>query len=181
MFNWKNTIPDIEYVLCWEANDATGDYTYIPVHEEKMLGDMNVYVNHSTDLDGGYLIEVDGLTIFHMGDHANGEDGLMEEFTDEIDMIVEKGVEIDILFGGIRGCSLGEPEQVKQGLYYTLEKLQPKLFVPMHSGGHTFEYMKFAESAKEDGIEQEMHCVVHKGDRFTYKQDRAEDVVSVID
>ena len=51
-----------------------------------------------------------------MGDHANGEDGLMAEFTDEIDLIADMNKGIDILFGGIRGCSLGEPEQVKQGL-----------------------------------------------------------------
>ena len=49
----------------------------MPVHGEAVVDDMNIYVNHSTDLGGGYLIEVDGLTILHMGDHANGEDELM--------------------------------------------------------------------------------------------------------
>jgi len=171
IFDWKNSIEDIEYVLCWNQNTGGNDYTMIPVHEEKQVRDMQVYVNHSTDLGGGYLIEVDGLVLFHMGDHANGEDGLMEEFTDEIDLIADKDVKVDILFGGIRGCSLGRPEQVKKGIYYTLEKLQPEMFVPMHSGGHTYSYLEFAETAKDDGINQRMETVIHKGDHFIYSKE----------
>ena len=75
----------------------------------------------------------------------------MAEFTDEIDLIADMNKDIDVLFGGIRGCSLGEPEQVKQGLYYTLNKLQPKLFIPMHAGGHTFAYKEFVETAERAG------------------------------
>lgn len=176
IFDWKETIPDIEYVLCWNQPTDGHEYTLIPVHEEKMIEDMNVYVHHSTDLGGGYLIEVDGLTILHMGDHANGEDGLMAEFTDEIDIIKEKGYDIDIMFAGIRGCSLGEPEQVKRGLYYTLENLQPELFVPMHNGSHSFQYKAFVETAKEDGFEMDMIYPVHKGDRFTYSNTEKEQI-----
>jgi ankyrin repeat protein/L-ascorbate metabolism protein UlaG (beta-lactamase superfamily) len=174
IFNWKESIPDIEYVLCWNQNTDGNDYTMIPVHEEKQVGDMNVYVNHSTDMGGGYVVEVDGVVLFHMGDHANGEDGLMVEFTDEIDLVAEKYDKIDIVFGGIRGCSLGQPEQVKQGLYYTMEKLQPNLFVPMHAGSHTFSLKEFAETAEKDGVEQKMKYVIHKGDRFVYTKNLSE-------
>ena len=107
IFTWKDEIPDIEYVLCWNHNINGNEYTLVPVLEKKKVRDMQVYVNHSTDLGGGYLVEVDGLVLFHMGDHANGEDGLMEIFTDEIDLIAERYDKIDIVFGGIRGCSLG--------------------------------------------------------------------------
>ncbi|MCD4731028.1 MAG: ankyrin repeat domain-containing protein, partial [Bacteroidales bacterium] len=171
IFDWKNTISDIEYVLCWNQNTNGNEYTMIPIHEEQTIRDMNVYVNYSTDLGGGYVVEVDGLVLFHMGDHANGEDKLMTAFTDEIDIIADKNKEIDIVFGGIRGCSLGQPEQVKQGIYYTIEKLHPKLFVPMHSGSHSFAYKEFVETAKEDGIDQQMKYVIHKGDRFVYSKD----------
>ena len=114
-----------------------------------------------------------------MGDHANGEDGLMPEFTAEIDMIQERGAEIDILFGGIRGCSLGQPEQVKRGIYYTLETLQPELFVPMHCGGHSTDYKEFVETAKNDGINVNMKYVTNKGDRFMYKKQSKGEVSSL--
>jgi hypothetical protein len=108
-----------------------------------------------------------------MGDHANGEDGLMTAFTDEVDMVAGRTDKVDILFGGIRGCSLGEPEQVKRGLYYTLEKLQPELFIPMHAGSHSFAYKEFVETAHDDGIDQEMVYPVHKGDFFFYKKEES--------
>ncbi|MEZ5198620.1 MAG: ankyrin repeat domain-containing protein [Bacteroidales bacterium] len=171
IFDWKNNISDIEYVLCWNQNTHGNEYTMIPIHEEQKIRDMNVYVNYSTDLGGGYVVKVDGLTLFHMGDHANGEDKLMTAFTDEIDMIADKNENIDIVFGGIRGCSLGQPEQVKKGIYYTIEKLQPKLFIPMHAGSHSFAYKEFVETAKKDGIDQQMKYVVHKGDHFSYSKE----------
>ena len=171
IFDWKKTIPEIEYVLCWNQNTNGNEYTMIPIHGEKKVNDMNVYVNYSTDLGGGYVVEVDGLVLFHMGDLANGEDKLMAAFTDEIDKIADRNKEIDIVFGGIRGCSLGQPEQVKQGIYYTVGKLHPKLFVPMHSGAHSFAYKEFAETAKKEGIDQQMKYVIHKGDRFVYSKD----------
>jgi len=181
IFNWKEDIPNIEYVLCWNQNTDGNEYTMIPVHEEKQMGDMNVYTHYSTDLGGGYLIEVDGLTLLHMGDHANGEDELMAAYTDEVDLIKERTADIDILFAGIRGCSLGEPEQVKKGLYYTLENLQPKLFVPMHGGAHTYSYKDFVETAKADGFEMDMKYVIHKGDRFIYTTQENEGMTSLID
>ncbi|HSG68496.1 MAG TPA: ankyrin repeat domain-containing protein, partial [Bacteroidales bacterium] len=179
IFNWKEVIPDINYVLCWEQNTNGNEYTLVPIHEQKVLDDMKIYAHHATDLGGGYLVEVDGITILHMGDHANGEDGLMPEFTAEIDMIKARTGQVDILFGGIRGCSLGEPEQVKKGIYYTLETLNPGLFVPMHAGAHAFAYKDFVETAKADGIRVDMKYVVHKGDRFKYSPADKEEVSSL--
>jgi L-ascorbate metabolism protein UlaG (beta-lactamase superfamily) len=134
---------------------------------------MKIYAIKSTDSGGGYLVEVDGLVIFHMGDHANGEDFLMPEFTREIDQIAAQNKKIDILFGPIRGCSLGRPEQVKAGTYYTLEKLHPALFVPMHAGTYTFAHKEFTGQAKKDGLEQPMDYVISKGDRLHYSKSEA--------
>lgn len=171
IFQWKNTVDDIEYVLCWNQNTEGNDYTLVPIHDQRQVRDMDVYASYSTDLGGGYLVEVDGLTIFHMGDHANGEDQLMAAFTDEIDLVAARNQDIDILFGGIRGCSLGQPEQVKQGIYYTLDKLQPNVFVPMHAGAHSVAYRQFSGQAEKDGLKQEIEVVTHRGDSFNYSKD----------
>jgi ankyrin repeat protein len=168
IFTWSDVNPQTSYVLCFNPVGVNGEYIYIPINSEKEVNGMDIYVNKSTDLGGGYLVEVDGLAIFHMGDHANGEDALAPEFTHEIDLIAEKNKDIDILFGPIRGCGLGTPEQVKSGTYYTLEKLHPALFVPMHSGSYTFENKAFVEQAYENGQTQPMKYVMNKGDRFQY-------------
>jgi ankyrin repeat protein len=168
IFSWKEANPGIEYLLCFQPDGIGDGYTYLPVNTETAVDDMNIYSIKSTDGGGGFLVEVDGLIIFHMGDHANGADGLAPEFTREIDLVAAKGKQIDIMFGPIRGCSLGTPEQVKTGTKYALEKLHPELFVPMHSGSYTLEYRKFVRQAAEDGMDQTMKYVVNKGDRFHY-------------
>jgi ankyrin repeat protein/L-ascorbate metabolism protein UlaG (beta-lactamase superfamily) len=173
IFSWSQNNPGANYVLCFHPAGVSDDYTYIPVNSEAKVDGMDIYVNKSTDTGGGYLVEVDGLVIFHMGDHANGEDAISPEFTHEIDLISEKNKDIDILFGPIRGCGLGTPEQVKTGIYYTLDKLHPALFVPMHAGSYSLEYKAFVEQARENGLTQSMKYVISKGDRFNYSKGEA--------
>ncbi len=168
IFSLRETNPAANFVFCFNPPGITDEYTYIPVNGEAELDGMVIYVNKSTDSGGGYLVEVDGLVIFHMGDHANGEDDLMPAFTREIDLIANQNKSIDILFGPIRGCGLGTPEQVKTGTYYALEKLHPALFVPMHAGNYTYTLKDFTEQAREDGLAQPMRFVISKGDRFHY-------------
>ena len=169
IFTWKETIPNINYVLCFRPNDTEEEYTFIPIHDEKTVNDMKISTIHSTDLDGAFLVEVDGLVLFHAGDHANGEDELMTEFTDEVDIIADKGLPVDIMFAGIRGCSLGAPEQVKLGVEYMVEKIQPKIFVPMHAGEFSIEYKKFADEIAKKNYDTKTKYVVAKGDRFKYQ------------
>lgn len=167
-FDWDDNNPDVTYIFSHEPGDVTDEYIYTPVHTEAEIDGMNVYVIQSTDGGGGFLVGVDGLTIFHMGDHANGSDALAEAFTREIDLIAAKGGKIDILFAPVRGCSLGTPEQVKKGLYYALGKLNPSLYVPMHSGMYTTENKAFAEQAAKDGIKVPYKSAMTRGDRFFF-------------
>ena len=173
IFDWQQYIPEINYVLCFNPPGIDeNQYIYIPADEEKEVGDMKVYVNKSTDLGGGFLVEVDGLVIFHMGDHVNRQDDLVPEFTREIDLIADKNVDIDILFSPLRGCGLGTPTQVRVGIDYALEKLHPALFVPMHAGSHTFEYRQFADGLESEGVDQPVKYVINKGDRFRYSKEK---------
>jgi len=169
IFTWKETIADIEYVLCFKPGDTDEAYTFIPIHGEQMVRDMKVSTIKSTDLDGGFLVEVDGLAILHPGDHANGEDALMDAFKEEVDLIAAKKIPVDILFAPIRGCGLGQPDQVKLGVHYMLEKLQPALFVPMHAGEFSVEYKKFADEMAAENTSVKTKWVSAKGDRFGYK------------
>jgi ankyrin repeat protein len=168
IFGWQKEIPKIGYVLCFRPQDATGEYTYIPVHGEQEVNGMKISVIKSTDLDGGYLVEVDGLAILHPGDLANGEDRLMKAYTDEIDRLAARNKKIDIAFAPIRGCSLGSPEQVKSGIEYMLEKLRPALFVPMHAGSATLDYKRFADELKGYEKTTTIRYVVNRGDRFMF-------------
>lgn len=170
IFDWDDNNAGVKYILCHKPADANNPYTFIPVHGSAEIDGMKIYVLQSTDSGGGFLVEVDGLVILHMGDHSNGDDELSPAFTDEIDRVAAMDKNIDIVFGPIRGCSLGTPEQVRAGTYYAIEKLHPALFVPMHSGDYTGAYRDFAEQARQDGQSQPMKAVFARGDRFCYQK-----------
>lgn len=90
----------------------------------------------STDKGISFLVKVDGLSIFHSGDlnwwhwkEFNSDELLREEqdFKRELDKVI--GEEIDIAFVPV-DPRLGEFAFLA-GEYF-VEKLRPKLFIPMH-------------------------------------------------
>jgi ankyrin repeat protein/L-ascorbate metabolism protein UlaG (beta-lactamase superfamily) len=174
IFEWRERVNDITYFLGLQPEEAP-TYEFMPERLEQTFGDIKLTTIHSTDAGVGMVVEVDGLTIFHPGDHANGRLGLMDEFTDEIDFLADKGVRPDICFMGITGCSLGTPEQVKEGVLYTLEKLKPRTFLPMHAGARGDQYRAFIEEHRDKFAAVQMVAPDNRGDHFIYKDGKIED------
>jgi len=168
IFNWRGAIPHITYVLGHRPTDQAG-YAYIPPRTDQRVGDLHVRTIRATDAGVGYLIDVDGLVILHAGDHANGVAGLNSAYTDEIDYLASLGRSIDMAFLPITGCSLGTPESVKEGVYYALDRLSPRVFVPQHAGNASFAYREFADNARKAGYTLKIPCADNRGDCFVYK------------
>ena len=174
IFEWGEQVADITYFLGLEPQD-TPPYVFMPERMEKKFGDLKVTTIHSTDAGVGMVVEVDGVTIFHPGDHANGRIGLMDEFTNEIDFLRDRGIRPDICFMGIRGCSLGSPDQVKEGIYYTLETLEPKVFIPMHAGTQGHLYREFIGECQGQFTSVQMVAADNRGDHFVYSRRKITD------
>lgn len=172
IFEWKDRIGDITYFLGLQPQDSVPAYEYMPERLEKTRGDIKLTTIHSTDAGIGLVVEVDGLTIFHAGDHANGRIGLMDEFTDEIDFLSGRGIRPDICFMGILGCSLGRPDEVKEGVEYTLKTLKPKVFIPMHAGAQGQLYHEFIDECRDRFSSVQMVAPDNRGDHFVYKNGR---------
>jgi ankyrin repeat protein/L-ascorbate metabolism protein UlaG (beta-lactamase superfamily) len=168
IFEWSEQVPDVTYFLGLRPREETPPFEFMPERMTESFGDMKLTTIHSTDAGVGMVVEVDGLTIFHAGDHANGRIGLMDEFTDEIDWLAEQGIRPDICFMGIRGCSLGAPDEVKEGIYYTLEKLDPKVFIPMHAQAEGVAYHEFIEECQKVFAGIQMVAPDNRGDHFVY-------------
>jgi ankyrin repeat protein/L-ascorbate metabolism protein UlaG (beta-lactamase superfamily) len=176
IFAWNEQVDGITYFLGLQPRETPpAPYEYMPERLEQTYGDIKLTTIHSTDAGVGMWIEVDGLTIFHPGDHANGRIGLMDEFTDEIDWLAAKGTRPDICFMGIRGCSLGTPEQVLEGVQYTLGKLKPRVFIPMHAGTQGNLYREFIDTIQPDFASVQMVAPGNRGDHFVYKDGTIKD------
>ena len=171
IFEWDKNIKDINYVLGFETDDYD-DYTYIPPRNNKTIDNVKITAISSTDSGEGFMLEVDGLTICHPGDHANRYQEGDAEFSDEIDFLAEKYNDIDIAFVPITGCGFRDKVALFSGNDYLVKSFNPKLVLPMHGSNNEHKYKEYAEDKNKEGNTSIYKFVLNKGDRLYYeKQD----------
>lgn len=166
IFDWQKSIDGIEYILGFTSEKASEASVLLP-REKKTIDGMEVSTISSTDAGVGFLVKVDSLTIFHAGDHACKEKDINEPFTDEIDYLEDNCSSVDLAFLPITGCGFNDPEAVKSGIFYFLEKLNPDVMFPMHVLGFENKYEEFARNSEKD-TKTKFACAENKGDYFLY-------------
>jgi ankyrin repeat protein/L-ascorbate metabolism protein UlaG (beta-lactamase superfamily) len=170
IFEWRNEIPDIEYVFGFQPDDIDQEYIFTPPRSEREVEGINIYTIRSNDAGVGFLIDVDGLTILHPGDHANGSMDMSASYTAEIDALTTMTEDIDLAFFAILGCSLGTPESVKLGVHYAIEQLKPKVLLPMHAGHASYFYREFVEETLEKNYATQLAYALNEGERFFFTE-----------
>lgn len=133
VFRWREQLPGIRYVLGFQP-DSAPPHEFMPPRETRTVDGMRVTTIRSNDTGVGYVVEVDGLVLFHAGDHANRRRDLTGDYTPEIEFIRAQGLRPDIAFLPISGCNFGDHVAVEIGADWTLRTLAPGMFLPMHGG-----------------------------------------------
>jgi len=169
IFEWSEQVKDITYVLGFEPNDEN-----VPAHESigaresKTFGDVTVHTIASNDSGVGFMVEVDGLTIFHAGDHANRERDLSGNYCPEIDYLVEAGYHPDLTMLPTTGCNFGDQVAVRTGIDYTLEKFGATTFFPMHAGSNPARYVEVWNEVGPKHTQVEVVIPRDNGDWYEY-------------
>lgn len=162
VFEWSNTRLDMDYIISDDVDMVLYDikHTLVKPNDRLNVGGVKINVFGSTDLGVSFLVEVNGIRVFHAGDlnwwHWAGESTEQELreaerfFKEQVSYIADKP--IDIMFFPV------DPrleEHYYLGGEYMIKKFKPKLFIPMHFGSQ-FDITK--EFAKKMG-EQTTECV----------------------
>lgn len=162
IIEWAKDNPAITYILSSdvEVNTPNLNCHTLSAYEELTLSPLIIKTFGSTDQGISFLLQVDGLSIFHAGDlnwwHWSGE-SLADQataklaFHREIEKIAQDtlSMNIDIAFF---------PVDRRMGEFYSLgaeffaSKFKPKLLVPMHFGTDFAATQAFAIKAKELAI-----------------------------
>jgi ankyrin repeat protein/L-ascorbate metabolism protein UlaG (beta-lactamase superfamily) len=198
IFTWKEQIPRIRYLMGFRPRPAPGqvqaqvqaqvqtpaqtqaqtqappqiqptDYVYLPPGESKNIDGMKVTTIESNDSGVGFFVEVDGVTIFHAGDHANRYRDMSGPFKPQIDGLVARGVRPDLTFLPVTGCNFGDQVAVKIGVEYQLAQLQPKVFFPMHGGKYGVRLRDFVTELGTAFPATAKLAALSKGDSFHYR------------
>ncbi len=178
IFEWRKHIKNIHYVLSHEIKisqemkDLKNVLRIKPGHSCKFAG-LDITALASTDAGSAFLVEDDGLTIFHAGDlnwwHWEGEPesdniAMALEYKKQIDLL--KGRDIDLAFIPL------DPrleEHYLLGLDYFMRTVGCRIAFPMHFGEDYSVFLKFKDDSRADEYRDNVVQISHRGQKFSFQ------------
>ena len=131
------------------------EYVFTAPHTTTDIVELKVSTIAANDAGVGFIVEVDGLVLFHAGDHAGWNDGERDGYISEIDYAAELVEWVDMAFVNVTGCHTHCEIALKEGLFYALETLKPRSWSPTHAGGNEYRYADFLEMDECKRVDRE--------------------------
>jgi ankyrin repeat protein len=162
ILEWEKGIPYIKYIFGWKALDNP-NHIYMGPKKKIELDGMKIECFHSPEageIEGNFLVRVDGVVIYHSGDYSRGHD----VFKSDMQELAAAAKDIDLFFM-LAGNAMDNEEAL-----YALQTVKPRYMFPMHAGRNEHVYKEFAEYVKEKGekVKTEIVCASNRGDKFEY-------------
>ena len=150
ILEWQKEKQNIRYIFSKdiEVSHLNNNITMISPYEETQLNDLNIKTFGSTDLGVSFLVECEGVRIFHAGDlnwwywWGDTEEGIAQataDFKAEIAKI--QGEQIDLAFFPV------DPRLEHNyglGAEYFIQEIKPSFLIPMHFWDNQEAISKFA-------------------------------------
>lgn len=175
VFKWQEERSDIMYILSDDVrlDSKRSNYYFLPPYRELVLDDVKIRTFGSTDVGVSFLVEADGISVFHAGDlncwywyYESTEDELIQDKQSfEKEMTRIKGQKVDIAFFPV------DPrlkEYFHMGGEYFIKNIKPKLFVPMHFWDQYRITQEFADKMR--GLQVKIATLSHRGQQIIYKE-----------
>jgi L-ascorbate metabolism protein UlaG (beta-lactamase superfamily) len=170
--DFQDWTEDIQYYFGWDMGETenTISFTgYRETHQEEY----KIYtVNHpfapEDEPEVAYLVEIDGLTLFHSGDLSVSDPEIRSEFKSNIDYLAEISDEIDVAFISMARGWYGNI--TNGGDIYTIQTLNPNVVFPQHYPNSPVNYKLFAEEAIEKEAKSNYGLAENRGDTWFYSQ-----------
>jgi len=167
ILEWRKIIPNITYIFGWQAAEAKSHYAFNKGRSSKSIGKLkvkNVFHNFDGLPESAFLIEIDGLAIYHSGDHGNSSGSLNPVYKSNIDYLSQQADELDLVFLSIFGSPTYDGE------LYAVEKFKSRVVLPMHYGGRELDAKGFVIRARKRFPKTEFWYPLKSGDGFLYKK-----------
>jgi len=187
ILDWKTSLPYSRYVFGWDEEGVPAHVVKMKSKEEKTIDGIDVLTIDANDEGAGFVVKVDGLVIFHAGDHAHWP-GANESFPKEIQRVAAMETPIDLLFLPV-ATGMGDMDPwITYGAYWAMCELKPRVMFPMHSGGHEKNYKRFVELTESGKVpdyprggsmlgvllkekpDTQLRAAEKRGNRFHYRE-----------
>lgn len=172
IFAWEKSIPKIQYILSYDIRShkmPVGALSVSPGENYSAHG-AHIMVLRSTDAGVAFLVEADGLTVYHAGDlnwwHWEGEperDNLLmaKNYKEQINTL--KGMRIDFAFVPL------DPRLEKQylwGLDYLMQTADVKAVFPMHFWDDFSALDRIKKDVRAAGYLDKIKLIARRGQKF---------------
>lgn len=177
IFGWSGQIPNLQYVFGFEPDSLSENarqgyngqpYEFVGPGMTKTIDGMQVLAVRSNDAGVGFVVTVDGLTIYHAGDLAGWRPNEREGFISQIDSIYAAVNSVDIALVNVTGCHHQDTVALAEGTAYTMEKLRPQLVIPTHGYMQEYIYPKFMSKFRDRFPDILTFCPVYRGDAAVF-------------
>jgi hypothetical protein len=129
---------DITYILGWKPGTIPKGNVFALTPGDSLIGKgYSIFTHPATDEGSGILIKINGLNIYHAGDHALWAESLMDDFKKELAYIKGKAGIIHLAFlpaarGMFTKCAVDEV--IEKGVRTSAEILRPVTTALQHIG-----------------------------------------------
>ena len=161
VLSWEEKVGKVTYFFGWEAGENPDHHYMIGPRETAEVGGVRVYTinsHHSGVDEVAYLVEVDGVWIYHNGDYR-------QDYVQDFQYLATLTDHMDLVFHG----AVHEP-----GIQYTLQAellldtFGPAAFFPTHYGGKEEEMEEFARVMASRGHHEMIPLPKRRGDRWEF-------------
>jgi hypothetical protein len=160
MLAWRKAIPHIAFVF--GDGTAGAAAVHIPPRGERRVGDLQVLAVPTTGFGEGFVVTVDGLTVFYGGD-SQGSERLWAPFIREIDFVRRRVPKVDLAF---LQMMFETQMPTSRGVLYALEALKPAAMFPTSAVAGDEFFPRFVRSVAEAGLPTHVLGARHRGDVF---------------
>jgi ankyrin repeat protein len=161
-------IKNITYVQykedSWRGPESS---IYLGGEETKLINDVEL-VTAQMKYSLAYLVKVDGLTVYYSG--FRNEPDLYKK---EIDFLAQHADKIDLAFIAADD-SENDREGFEEWLFYTIDKLKPRLVVPTNHMNREYMFRDISTSIKARYPGISVFCADNPGDFFQFSRSNIE-------
>lgn len=159
IYEWQETIDEIRYVFGWAAGENPEYHYLVGPRGEAEVGDLRVNTinSHHADVpEVAYLVESEGIWIYHNGDY-------MATYEEDFEYLKTFSDHVDIAF--LIGWPYPDHQQFQQAMLFT-ELFTPEVIFASCREGDEGRCQQFAEMLADRGVEVSVQYAPSRGQAF---------------
>ncbi len=160
----EGSLPNVTYVHNErERWRWPGNTVYLSPGAQTTIGGVRVATIEVTQTmtSTGYLVTVDGLTIYYAGFRAES----LDDYEHALDSLAQQTDGIDMAF-----LPMAEPDEEESAFKAFVERFDPRAIFVLDPNRREHLFPEMATKVREWGFDARVHSAAHPGDMFVYRR-----------